>query len=85
MARLVPIHLCKSVISQRTETKNDVLRATSGGGCPYGGVMFKQQQQQKILQTHFSVDMDEYFQTSANFTGSNNLCLENYIAVYPLF
>ena len=47
--------------------------------------MFKQQQQQKILQTHFSVDMDEYFQTSANFTGSNNLCLENYIAVYPLF
>jgi len=25
----------------------------------------------KILQTHFSVDMDEYFQTSANFIGSN--------------
>ena len=29
--------------------------------------------------------MDEYFQTSANFMGSNNLFLENYIAVYPLF
>ena len=25
----------------------------------------------KMLQPHFSVDMDEYFQTSANFIGSN--------------
>ena len=39
----------------------------------------------KIPQTHFSVDMDEYFQTSANFIGSNSLCLVNYIAVYALF
>ena len=46
--------------------------------------MFKQQQQQQILQTHFSVDMDEYFQTSANFIGSNNLCLEKLYCSLPI-
>lgn len=46
--------------------------------------MFKQQQQQQILQTHFSVDMDEYFQTSANFIGSNNLCLEKLYCSLPV-